>query len=137
MERWLEKGDIIKLDEGDTVNAQLPTPFFNGGWEYGESRLGAVSIGDSSNGIETKRLAGEYVVVGVLEGERTPEGHGAGYYTTGRKITANKIDDGVLVDFVVTFYQGGDSFPQINKIEPIGKAHIKETVILKGPGSDD
>ena len=111
----LQEGDIIELQEGHKVYADVPEHFLY------SNRKGSFkpAHGEATIGGELAYLAGRYVVYKTeLDGGGTGMGlHDV--YPNGHHVYCERLDDqSVKVDF----YQSGSFTAMIKHIEPVAKA---------------
>ncbi|OPY81415.1 MAG: hypothetical protein A4E65_01156 [Syntrophorhabdus sp. PtaU1.Bin153] len=112
----LQEGDIIELQEGDHVYADIPEHFCFG------NRRGSFELThhEARIGGELDYLAGRYVVYKTTYdgGGGTEMGHHIGY-PNGHHVFCEKLDDPKVK---VDFYQSGCFSAMIENIKPVAKA---------------
>ena len=111
----LQEGDVIELERGHDVYADVPEHFVyaNRKGVFDKLTHHEVNIGG-----DFAHLAGRYVVYKI---SRDGGGTGMGshdVYPDGHHVFCERLSDGVRVDF----YQTGAFTAMIENIEPVGKA---------------
>jgi hypothetical protein len=121
--RLLQAGDVIKLEQGHTVYADIPEHFaFNNRkgvfdkFAHTQARIGG----------ELEFLAGLYIVTHTsMNGGGTGMGPGD-VYPDGHHVYCERTSDRRKVDF----YQTGAFTAMIPEIEPVGKAELTWTATV-------
>lgn len=125
--KFLQKGDLIKLGRGHTVKAWIPRHFVYAN-EVGDFTLTktTITIGKDHNGLNTDYFMGTYVVTKTCtDGGGT--GHGPGdVYPDGHHVFCKLLESSTVdlrkQTIEVEFYQSGCFNCMIKHIEPIGRA---------------
>lgn len=112
----LQEGDVIQIEKGMNVNAEVPEHFIYANRKGSFSLVkGTVTIND-----ELSYLTGKYVVYKTSFGG----GSSSDGYPDGHHVFCESLDDGQKIDF----YQSGCFTAMIEDIQPIGKA-VRKWVI--------
>lgn len=115
MAKLLEVGDIINIEAGHAVYADVPKHFVYGN-EKGNFELCRTDVKVDG---QLDYLRGEYIVQRVTK----DGGGGAAHdiYPDGHHVWCERVDGKYKVDF----YQTGAFTAMIPAIEPVGKAELK------------
>lgn len=119
--KFLQKGDVIEIEEGHRIYADVPMHFVFSNCKgcYDLTHHDIIVHDDFAY------FAGKYVVI-----KTSTEGGGTGHgnhdvYPNGHKVWCVKVDDKkVMIDF----FQSGCFTAMIKDIKPVGKAKLTWTI---------
>jgi hypothetical protein len=122
----LEEGDIIELEKGHTVYAEIPEKYIYANNPKSDNLAKTeVTIGKKRNGLDTSYLVGRYAVV-----KTAFDGGGAGMgshdiYLDGDHVWCRRMLENGELGEQIEFYQSGSFTAMIEEIKPVGKVEFK------------
>ena len=122
----LEEGDVIELEKGQTIYAEIPEKYVYGNTPKSDKLAKTnVTIGANHNGLDTGYLAGRYAVVKTaFDGGGTGMGPGD-IYPDGDHVWCRKMLENGKFGEQIEFYQSGSFTAMIEEIKPNGKVEFK------------